>query len=142
MLSIPEVQAQLLDVKATGEVRALQRFYQVLGNDQDRAVYGFAHVFIADENVAVEELLVTDKLFKSADFVLRSKYVALVESVKAHGGLVYVFSSMHISGQQLDSYTGIAATLRFPLPEELFEVPGVEAEGAEEDGEDDENEDR
>jgi hypothetical protein len=28
---------------------------------------------------------------------------------------VFIFSSMHVSGEQLDQYTGVAATLRFPL---------------------------
>lgn len=28
---------------------------------------------------------------------------------------VHIFSSMHVSGQQLDQYTGIAAVLRFPV---------------------------
>jgi len=32
------------------------------------------------------------------DFNLRKKYVALAESVKSHGGEVYIFSSMHVSG--------------------------------------------
>lgn len=37
--------------------------------------------------------------------------------MKIHGGLVYVFSSMHVSGEQLDKFTGVAATLRFPCPD-------------------------
>mmetsp|Transcript_17413 Transcript_17413/g.32821 ORF Transcript_17413/g.32821 Transcript_17413/m.32821 type:complete len:105 (+) Transcript_17413:107-421(+) len=28
---------------------------------------------------------------------------------------VFTFSSMHVSGEQLDQYTGVAATLRYPL---------------------------
>jgi stalled ribosome rescue protein Dom34 len=60
----------------------------MLSNDQDRAMYGYAHVMHADENLAVEELLVTDKLFKSADLQQRKKYVDLVESVKEHSGKV------------------------------------------------------
>jgi hypothetical protein len=39
---------------------------------------------------------------------------------------VFVFSSMHTSGQRLDQYTGIAAILRFPViyeePEAVTEV--------------------
>ena len=64
------------------------------------------------------------------DYNLRKKYVALADSVKAHGGEVYVFSSMHVSGQQLDNFTGCAAILRFPLadPDDVFE----EEEGGEE----------
>jgi protein pelota len=66
--------------------------------------------------LAIEELLVTDKLFKSANMKERKMYVNLIESVREHGGRVFVFSCMHVSGAQLDMYTGIAATLRFPLP--------------------------
>jgi len=67
--------------------------------------------------VAVDCLLVTDKLFKAADIRKRKAYVDLVESVKSHGGLVHIFSSLHVSGEQLDKFTGVAATLRFPCPE-------------------------
>ncbi|CAE7732826.1 pelo-1 [Symbiodinium microadriaticum] len=105
----------MADVKAVSEVRALERFYHTLSNDEDRAAYGFEHVFYADDHLAVDELLVTDKLFLAADVHLRRKYVNLVESVREHSGKVFVFSSMHVSGEQLDQYTGVAATLRFPL---------------------------
>lgn len=47
-------------------------------------------VMYANEQCAVDELLVTDKLFQSADFALRTLYVALVDSVKSNGGQVCV----------------------------------------------------
>mmetsp|Transcript_17224 Transcript_17224/g.25761 ORF Transcript_17224/g.25761 Transcript_17224/m.25761 type:complete len:429 (-) Transcript_17224:138-1424(-) len=115
VLASSEVRSQLNDVKAVAEVRALERFYSTLSSDEDRAAYGFKQVLHADEHLAIDELLVTDKLFQAADVVLRQQYVSLVESVREHGGKVYVFSSMHVSGEQLDQYTGVAATLRFPL---------------------------
>ena len=34
---------------------------------------------------------------------------------------MYQFSSLHVSGEQLNMYTGIAAILRFPIPEVLEE---------------------
>ncbi|XP_034473936.1 protein pelota [Drosophila innubila] len=51
------------------------------------------------------------------DVNLRKEYVNLVESVRDAGGEVKIFSSMHISGEQLAQLTGIAALLRFPMPE-------------------------
>ena len=55
----------------------------------------------------------------------RKKYAALVESVTAAGGEALVFSSCHVSGEQLNQLTGVAAICRFPLPgledEELIE---------------------
>jgi stalled ribosome rescue protein Dom34 len=70
------------------QVRALERFYNTLSIDQDRAAYGFREVFYANQNLAIDELLVTDKLFKSAAVEERKKYVNLVESVKENGGKV------------------------------------------------------
>jgi len=104
-------------VRAAKEVQALQNFYDTLTTDQDRACYGYKDVLAADEQLAIDELLVTDKLFKACNFEQRRQYVSLVESVKEHKGTVHVFSSMHVSGAQLDKYTGVAAILRFPLPE-------------------------
>ena len=66
---------------------------------------------------AIDNLLVTDNLFKAADYAKRRAYVDLVNSVKEHGGNVFIFSSLHVSGEQLDKFTGVAATLRFPCPD-------------------------
>eukprot|EP00191_Tetraselmis_sp_GSL018_P023381 CAMPEP_0177625200 /NCGR_PEP_ID=MMETSP0419_2-20121207/29956_1 /TAXON_ID=582737 /ORGANISM="Tetraselmis sp., Strain GSL018" /LENGTH=556 /DNA_ID=CAMNT_0019126097 /DNA_START=340 /DNA_END=2013 /DNA_ORIENTATION=- len=40
-----------------------------------------------------------------------------VAGVREAGGEVLIFSTMHVSGQQLEKLTGIAAILRFPLEE-------------------------
>jgi stalled ribosome rescue protein Dom34 len=72
----------------TIQVRALQAFHDALSSDPDRACYSYAHVNLADEQLAVDTLLVTDRLFKAADVVARGRYVALVERVKDHGGKV------------------------------------------------------
>ena len=102
------------------DVREFERFTQMLKDDPDRAYYGFKHVSCADENLAIDTLMVTDTLFKSCDVASRKAYVALFESVKEHGGVVKVFSSLHVSGEQLSQVSGIAAVLRFPMPDDLF----------------------
>ena len=48
---------------------------------------------------------------------MRKKYVRLVESAKENGCEVKIFSSMHVSGESLGQLSGIAAILRFPMPE-------------------------
>ena len=40
-----------------------------------------------------------------------------MDGVTEAGGEALVFSSMHVSGEQLAQLTGIAAILRFPLEE-------------------------
>ncbi|RKO85109.1 hypothetical protein BDK51DRAFT_7692, partial [Blyttiomyces helicus] len=53
----------------------------------------------------------------SANVTTRRSYIALVEQVRATGGMVFVFSSLHTSGEQLEQLTGVAAILHFPLPD-------------------------
>ncbi len=61
--------------------------------------------------------MITDELFRNIDFVKRRRYIDLVDSVKFSGGEVRLFSSMHASGERLGQLTGIAAILRFPMPD-------------------------
>ncbi|XP_074312317.1 protein PELOTA 1-like [Silene latifolia] len=117
VLDAPNVMSMIKDTKAAQEVRALEEFFNMLSNDPDRACYGPKHVEVAHERMAIQTLLITDELFRSADVITRKKYVKLVSSVKGSGGNAHLFSSMHVSGEQLAQLTGIAAVLRFPLPE-------------------------
>ncbi|KAK9919270.1 hypothetical protein M0R45_027879 [Rubus argutus] len=117
VLDAPNVMNMIKDTKAAQEVRALQDFFNMLSNEPHRACYGPKHVEVAHEQMAVQTLLITDDLFRNADVVTRQKYVNLVNSVKDSGGNVHIFSSMHVSGEQLAQITGIAAILRFPLPD-------------------------
>jgi protein pelota len=58
------VMAQLSDTKAAAEVRALDRFYKMLAEDEDRAFYGEQYIRAANENNAIDTLLITDALFR------------------------------------------------------------------------------
>jgi protein pelota len=117
VLDAPNVMNMIKDTKAAREVQVLKDFYTMLSNDPLRACYGPKHVEFAFDRMAIQTLLITDELFRSVDIATRKKYVNLVDSVKASGGIAHVFSSMHCSGEQLGQYTGIAAILRFPLPD-------------------------
>ncbi|XP_046839768.1 protein pelota homolog [Xenia sp. Carnegie-2017] len=117
IISDAAVSNKISDTKASGEVKALDNFYQVLQTDQDRAYYGMKHVEKANDVLAIETLLVSDELFRATDIAVRKKYVNLVESVKENGGEVKIFSSLHVSGEQLGQLSGVAAILRFPVPD-------------------------
>ncbi|XP_020089576.1 protein PELOTA 1 isoform X2 [Ananas comosus] len=117
VLDTPSVMSLIKDTKAAKEVQALKDFFTMLSNDSARACYGPRHVEIAHERMAIQTLLIIDTLFRNSDVATRQKYVNLVESVKDSGGTVHIFSSMHVSGEQLAQITGIAAILRFPLPD-------------------------
>ncbi|XP_078434089.1 eukaryotic release factor 1 (eRF1) family protein [Wolffia australiana] len=117
VLDVPSVMNLIKDTKAALEVRALKDFFDMLSSDPSRACYGPKHVELAHERMAIQTLLITDSLLRNSDVETRKKYVNFVESVKGSGGTTHIFSSMHISGEQLAQITGIAAILRFPLPE-------------------------
>lgn len=115
ILSDPTVTSRLSDTKAAGEVRALEDFYKMLQHECDRAFYGLAHVEKAADALAVDTLLISDKLFRHQDIPTRSRYVRLVDNVRDNGGNVRIFSSLHVSGEQLTQLSGVAAILRFPI---------------------------
>ncbi|EDW63381.1 protein pelota [Drosophila novamexicana] len=117
VLQDPAVVAKMSDTKAAGEVKALEQFYMMLQCEPAKAYYGKKHVLRAAEAQSIETLLISDNLFRCQDVNLRKEYVNLVESVRDAGGEVKIFSSMHISGEQLAQLTGVAAILRFPMPE-------------------------
>ncbi|XP_076346162.1 pelota mRNA surveillance and ribosome rescue factor isoform X2 [Tachypleus tridentatus] len=117
ILQDPVVQNKLSDTKAAGEVKVLECFYTILQTEPDRAFYGIKHVEKACKAQAIETLLISDNLFRCQDVAQRKCYVNLVDSVKESGGDVKLFSSLHISGEQLEQLTGVAAILRFPMPE-------------------------
>ncbi|KAG7666995.1 hypothetical protein Ndes2526B_g04517 [Nannochloris sp. 'desiccata'] len=117
VLASPAIASQIKDTKAAQEVNALSDFMNMLGTDPARAFYGPGHVRAAHELGAIALLLISDSLFRTADPVMRTKYAALVEEVESGGGKALVFSGAHSSGEQLNQLTGVAAILRFPLPE-------------------------
>ncbi|KAL0835268.1 hypothetical protein Bca101_087157 [Brassica carinata] len=105
VLNAPNVMNMIKDAKAGKEVKALNDFFTMLSN------------LLMNEWQSKHALLITDELFRNSDVKTRKKYVDLVESVKDSGGEAFIFSSMHVSGEQLAQLTGIAALLRFPLPD-------------------------
>ncbi|AWP17668.1 putative protein pelota -like isoform 5 [Scophthalmus maximus] len=100
ILSDPTVTSRLSDTKAAGEVKALEDFYKMLQHEPDRAFYGHQ------------------------DVPTRSRYVRLVDSVRDNGGNVRIFSSLHVSGEQLTQLSGVAAMLRFPIADLSEEEDG------------------
>nr|XP_033802338.1 protein pelota homolog isoform X1 [Geotrypetes seraphini] len=117
VLSDPSVTSRLADTKAAGEVKVLEDFYKMLQQEPDRAFYGIKHVEKANEALAIDTLLISDDLFRHQDIPTRSRYVRLVDSVRDNAGTVRIFSSLHVSGEQLSQLTGVAAILRFPVPD-------------------------
>jgi protein pelota len=95
------IQARLADTKAAAKVRALERFYEMLGKDNDCAFYGWSYARKANERDVIEISLVSYSLFRSIHLPQRCHYVRLVESVRKKGGQVLIFSMQHVTSEQL-----------------------------------------
>lgn len=63
-------------------MKVLNRFFELLANEPARAFYGPKHVAMANKQLAIETLLLSDSLFRSIDLETRKRNVELVESVK------------------------------------------------------------
>ncbi|KAI3649032.1 hypothetical protein MP228_006886 [Amoeboaphelidium protococcarum] len=117
ILADPAIQGRLQDTKYAQEVKILDQFFTTLSESPDKAFYGWNHVRKAADIAAIQYLLISDTLFRAADVPTRKKHIKLVEEVEGFGGQVFIFSSQHASGEQLDQLTGIAAILKYPAPQ-------------------------
>eukprot|EP00927_Polykrikos_kofoidii_P055301 TRINITY_DN49571_c0_g1_i1.p1 TRINITY_DN49571_c0_g1~~TRINITY_DN49571_c0_g1_i1.p1 ORF type:complete len:407 (-),score=87.06 TRINITY_DN49571_c0_g1_i1:314-1534(-) len=117
LLADEQVQKSIANTKAATHLRALEEFYGTVKDQPDRCSYGPKQVKTAVDHGAVSTLMVVDSLFRNANLGLRKQYVEITENVREQGCTVHVFSSQHISGEQLAQLGGIAALLRFPMPE-------------------------
>lgn len=112
----PFIYSRINETKFAKEIKALNIFMRMIDREPDRAYYGYKDVVKANNQLAVQTLLVIDDLFLSSDPQMRKEYVSLVESVRRNGGEVFMFSIMHVSGKLLQQVSGIAAILRYPIP--------------------------
>mmetsp|Transcript_19128 Transcript_19128/g.47594 ORF Transcript_19128/g.47594 Transcript_19128/m.47594 type:complete len:419 (+) Transcript_19128:414-1670(+) len=117
VFSDPAITKKIEDTKVVKEVAILNQFMRMMDTDPDKAYYGYSHVKSAADQCAIDSLLVTDQLFRASTPKVRRMYVDLVEDVRSNGGTVFIFSALHVSGQQLGQVSGVAAILRYPLPD-------------------------
>jgi protein pelota len=93
VLADPAVASRMADTKAQAEVKALDTFMDLMNNDSSRAVYGYRHVSIALDQIAIDTLMISDVLFRSRNNEQRKKYVKLVEKAKDQNVNVSVINS-------------------------------------------------
>lgn len=117
LLADEQVQKNIANTKAAAHLKALEEFYMMVQKEPDRVGYGPKQVKEAIDKCAVQTLMVVDSLFRNANVALRKQYIDMVDTAKDQGATFHVFSSQHVSGEQLQQLTGIAGILRFPLPE-------------------------
>lgn len=111
------VMQRMEQTKSAEDVRVWQSFHEMMNVDPTRCCYTAQFVFEASKHSAIDALLIIDELLRVPIVKQRRFFIALCETVKDSGGRVCVFSSQHVSGEQLKQLSGIAALLRHPMPE-------------------------
>eukprot|EP00352_Strombidinopsis_acuminata_P006185 CAMPEP_0176371174 /NCGR_PEP_ID=MMETSP0126-20121128/24512_1 /TAXON_ID=141414 ORGANISM="Strombidinopsis acuminatum, Strain SPMC142" /NCGR_SAMPLE_ID=MMETSP0126 /ASSEMBLY_ACC=CAM_ASM_000229 /LENGTH=85 /DNA_ID=CAMNT_0017730523 /DNA_START=841 /DNA_END=1098 /DNA_ORIENTATION=+ len=80
------------------EMTYLSKFFEILGTNEDKVTYGPKSVEFALTEMAVEVLLISDKLFRSKNITTRKHYVSLYEKANKNGVKAIIFGSMNPSG--------------------------------------------
>ncbi|SMQ45004.1 unnamed protein product [Zymoseptoria tritici ST99CH_1A5] len=130
VLSSPAVTSQLSDSKFARATQVMDRFSEMIRNDDLRAWYGPKEVSKAIERGAVGKgggvLMISNGLFRSQEIKTRKRWITVVDEVKEQGGEVIVLSSMHESGKRLEGLGGVAAILTWPIEDLDDDMGNVE----------------
>lgn len=117
ILSNATVNQRMTDMACAQENQMLDRFFETLAVCEDKVTYGPKSVEIALREMAIETLLMSDKLFRSKDIEKRKYYVGMHDSAIRQGIQIVVFGSLSAAGMRLNNLTGIAAILRYEFIE-------------------------
>ena len=119
VLENPAVMTLIADTKAAAEVRALMMFFETLADRPDRrAVRPGARS--GARHARHRRLAHHGRLSFAREMVnARRRWARTVDEVRGAGVRCTCSRRLHASGEQLGELTGVAATLRFPLPDSV-----------------------
>ncbi|MFX1582845.1 MAG: mRNA surveillance protein pelota [Promethearchaeota archaeon] len=105
------------EIRLTQEIRLMDELMTHLGKNTGKAAYGWEEIKRAVQFGAIETLLVLDKLFREAEPGFRRELENVMRQVEKQAGSLEIFSREHQAGKQLEGLGGLAAILRFRLPD-------------------------
>lgn len=113
----PAVTLRMENTRCSADIRVWEAFQGMMNNDPDRCVYTPQFVYHAAQIGSISSLMISDAVFRSPDPVERRFFLSLYHFVKRSGASVNVFSSNHVTGEQLMQLGSVAAVLLFACPE-------------------------
>jgi protein pelota len=105
------------EIRLNREIHLMEEVMKHLGKDTGKTAYGWDAIVRAVQFGAVETLLVLDKLFREAQPDYRRKLENVMRQVEKQAGSLEIFSADHEAGKQLEGLGGLAALLRFKVPD-------------------------
>lgn len=97
------------------ESSIVEEFLKRLSKGRGDVAYGLSDVERASSLGAVEEILVTDEIFRESPEEIVETLEKIMQEVEAKGGKVRIISVEHEAGAKIKSLGGVAALLRFPI---------------------------
>lgn len=113
-LKSESIRTAIGDVKMNLVYEALEEVVRRIGRDDDRIALGFREVDRAADRGAVDNVLISDKVFEM-ERIPEQKLVDLVNKVESQGGVSFLLDHSTPIGEQASTLGGILASLRFSL---------------------------
>ncbi|MEM4699632.1 MAG: mRNA surveillance protein pelota [Candidatus Nezhaarchaeales archaeon] len=108
----------LRDHEIVVEEELMEELMEALAKRPRLVAYTLSDVEAAARAGAVEKLMVSSDLLRSASEEVRRRVEEVVRAAEGRGAYVKVFSSLHETHNRLRALGGVAAILRFPLSAE------------------------
>jgi protein pelota len=116
LLANPELDAQVMELKATVQAKAFAEFEIAMNANYELVAIGAKETLERMKAGVVAKLLVTDAWIRTLERPARIEFLALRDKIVAEGAQAVQFSEKHVSGGRLQEIGGIAAILKFPVP--------------------------
>ncbi len=97
------------------EAELMEEVLRRIGKNQRDVTYGFKEIKDIALINAVDKLLLTDIFLREQSIDRRKELDEIIRNIENNQGRIYVISTLHPSGEQLEAIGGIAALLRFPV---------------------------
>ncbi len=97
------------------ESSIVEKFLKRLGKGRGDVAYGLSDVERASSLGAVEEIIVTDEMFRESSDEVIETLERIIREVEMKGGKVRIISVEHEAGAKIKALGGVAALLRFPI---------------------------
>jgi hypothetical protein len=95
----------------------MEKLNEMLAKDMERVIFGMKAINIAFEKDAIDTLIISDDFLRKISGQMRKDVTLKMRKLKETGGTVVKMSSMHYTGDKINSFGGIVGILKYVLEE-------------------------
>jgi hypothetical protein len=117
ILSKPDIMCKIKDLKASDDILVMEKLNEMLAKDMERVIFGMKAINIAFEKDAIDTLIISDDFLRKISGQMRKEVTLKMRKLKENGRMVVKMSSMHYTGEKINSFGGIVGILKYVLEE-------------------------